>query len=194
MRILVAEDEAPVRRLLGQTLVRLGHEAVTVESGRAALEAFEREYFPVLISDWRMPEVNGLELCRRVRAQKRAKYTYIILLTAFGGKGHFLEGMKAGADDFITKPFDPEELQARLRVAERILGLQAEVSQLQSLLPICSYCKKIRDEHDVWTPIEEYIAKRTDTVFSHGLCQECYEAFARPQIERLTRGGAWPPA
>jgi DNA-binding response OmpR family regulator len=93
--------------------------------------------------------------------------------------------MKAGTDDFITKPFDEEQLAARLSVAERILSLQIEVKQLQRLLPICSYCKKIRDDRNYWEQVEEYIGQRTGTVFSHGVCPDCYEKFIKPQLKQL---------
>src|SRR5262245_12640557 len=108
MKILIAEDDAVCRLVLSRTLQKLGHEVVAVENGRDAWLAYQRETFPLLISDWMMPEVDGLELCRMVRAENRARYTYVILLTMLGGKGSFLVGMRAGADDFITKPFDEE--------------------------------------------------------------------------------------
>ncbi|MBI4641265.1 MAG: response regulator, partial [Candidatus Tectomicrobia bacterium] len=91
------------------------------------------------------------------------------------------------ADDFITKPFDEDQLAARLRVAERILGLQEEVKQLEGLLPICSYCKKIRDESDTWVQIEHYIATRTDAFFSHGICPECLETRVKPELEQFKK-------
>jgi sigma-B regulation protein RsbU (phosphoserine phosphatase) len=130
--------------------------------------------------------VDGLDLCRLVRAENRARYTYIILLTMLEGKGCYLEGMKAGADDFITKPFDEEQLAARLRVAERIVSLQTEVKQFQGLLPICSYCKKIRDGANHWVQMEEYLARRTEAEFSHGICAECYSSCVQPQLDTLS--------
>ncbi len=95
--------------------------------------------------------------------------------------------MDAGADDFLTKPLDRSELRVRLRVAERLLGLQAEVRQLEGLLPICSYCKRIRDEGNEWTRIETYVASRTDATFTHGVCPECKENVLKPQLDRLKR-------
>jgi DNA-binding response OmpR family regulator len=92
-----------------------------------------------------MPEVDGPELCRRLRARATDRYSYFLLITATGGKQRYLEGMEAGADDFITKPIDIDELRARLKAAERILGLRKHVQQLEGLLPICAYCKRIRD-------------------------------------------------
>ena len=121
-----------------------------------------------------------------VRAENRTRYTYVILLTMLEGKGSFLEGMRAGADDFITKPFDEEQLATRLRVAERIVSLQREIKQLQGLLPICSYCKKVRDDRNQWQQIENYIASRTEASFSHGICGECYATHVEPQLQQLT--------
>jgi DNA-binding response OmpR family regulator len=187
MRILVAEDDSVSRRLLTVTLEGLGHEVTGAPDGREAWGEFEKSPFPVVISDWMMPEMDGLELCRRIRAADHTKYTYVILLTALGGKGHFLQGMDAGADDFLMKPLDPAELRVRLRVAERLLGLQAEVRQLEGLLPICSYCKRIRDEKNEWTRIETYIASRTDATFTHGVCAECREKVLQPELDRLKR-------
>ncbi len=187
MRILVAEDDPLARRVLTSVLEGLGHEVTATPDGREAWGTFERQSFPVVISDWMMPGLDGLELCRRIRLADRTKYTYIILLTALGGKAHYLEGMEAGADDFLTKPLDADELRVRLRVAERILGLQAEVRQLEGLLPICSYCKRIRDEKNEWTRMEAYIASRTDATFTHGVCPDCKETILRPQLDQLRR-------
>ncbi len=130
MKILIAEDDTASRVFLAQLLKQLGHDVEVTTNGKEAWDAFQREHFPILISDWMMPELNGLELCRRIRAESRAKYTYILLLTVVGGSKNYLEAMSAGTDDFIAKPFDPEQLQARLRVAERILGLQTELTHL----------------------------------------------------------------
>ncbi|MFC0676710.1 GGDEF domain-containing protein [Lysobacter korlensis] len=123
MKILVAEDDATSRLVLGATLRSLGHDVTTVEDGAAALEAWRREEFGLVISDWLMPLLDGPGLCRHVRAERRPHYTYVILLTSLEGKGNYLSGIEAGADDFITKPLDREVLAARLSVAERIIGL-----------------------------------------------------------------------
>lgn len=189
MKILIAEDEPVARQFLASTLQKLGHEVVVASNGRDAWEAFQREAFAVVISDWMMPELDGVELCRRIRVADRTKYSYIILVTALSGRSRYLEGMDAGADDFLIKPLALDELRVRLRVAERILGLQAEVKQLEGLLPICSYCKRIRDEHDAWTRLEAYITSRTDATFTHGICPECRDTHVKPELDRLKRGG-----
>jgi len=124
MNILIAEDDRDSRELLSWLLEKLGYTVTAAENGKQAWEAYRREKFRLVISDLLMPDVDGLELCRRIRGLKESKYTYIILLTALIGKRDYLEGMEAGADDFMTKPFDPDELKARLRVAERIIAIQ----------------------------------------------------------------------
>jgi two-component system cell cycle response regulator len=127
MKILISEDDATSRLVLHATLKKLGHEVTATSDGQQAWGALEKEHFPLLISDWMMPEVDGLELCRLIRSKDQAQYTYIILLTALGGKASYLDGMNAGADDFVTKPFDEDQLVARLRVADRILALHEKL-------------------------------------------------------------------
>jgi len=179
MRILVAEDESVSRMLLDHTLKRLGHEVAEAADGAQAWDLFQKEYFPLVITDWLMPALDGPALVRRVREGLYDKYTYVMMLTVLGGKESFLGAMEAGADDFITKPFDLDLLAARLRVADRILGLQAQVRTLAGLFPICCYCKKIRNDENFWEQVEDYISHQTGAVFSHGICPECYEKNAR---------------
>ncbi len=123
MKILFAEDDTTSRLLFGATLRKLGYAVTAVENGQEAWDAWKQDEYPLLISDWMMPDIDGLQLCRMIRAEPSLQYTYVILLTALDSKDSYLEGMDAGADDFITKPFDEEQLAARLRVAERILAL-----------------------------------------------------------------------
>ncbi len=175
MIVLIAEDDPVSSRVLQETLLRLRYEYIATANGIEALEALGRhENVNVIISDWMMPGMDGLELFRRVRARRRFRYTYEILLTSRSGKQSYLDALDAGADDFITKPLDPDELGARLLVAQRILGLQEEMRQLQGLLSICFYCRKIR-EGESWTSLEHYVSKRADASFSHGICANCYQ-------------------
>ena len=122
MKVLIAEDDGDSRELLGWLLQKLGYQVVSAANGKEAWEAYRKGRFRIVISDVLMPEIDGLELCRRIRLHKQSKYTYIIIITALIGKKDYLEGMEAGADDFVTKPFDADELKARLRVAERIIA------------------------------------------------------------------------
>ena len=128
MNVIVADDDDITRLLLGAALTNLGHNVRAASNGREAWEAWQTGEFPFVISDWMMPDLDGLEFCRRIRAERRKDYTYIVLLTARSGKTNFLEAMTAGADDFITKPFEEDALAARVRVAERIRQLHADLS------------------------------------------------------------------
>ena len=183
MKILAVDDDRVARTLLRTVLEKLDHDVLEAEDGQAGWDIINTLEFGVLIVDWEMPRMDGLELTRKVRASEREKYMYIIMLTSRDGKQDFIEGINAGADDFATKPVSPAELEARLLVAERILGLQADVRKLEGLLPICSYCKKIRGANDSWQQIESYIAQRSDAEFSHGICPECYNTKIVPQLE-----------
>jgi phosphoserine phosphatase RsbU/P len=182
MKILTAEDDKTSLFMLRESLRKLGHEVDCAEDGKAAWTLFQRDYYHVLISDWMMPQMDGLSLCRMIRSMHRDHYTYIILLTSLEGKGNYLKGMQAGADDFITKPFDADHLNARLHVAERILQLHRHVQNLEGFLPICCYCKKIRDEKNRWHTLESYIEPRSGAQFSHGICPECFIRESRIQF------------
>jgi sigma-B regulation protein RsbU (phosphoserine phosphatase) len=187
MKILIAEDDGPSRRLLARHLTILGRAWVATADGEEAWMAFQASRFQILISDWTMPGIDGLELCRRVRERDEESYTYVIMLTARDGKASYLEAMRAGADDFLTKPFDGDQLEARIQVAERLLKLRSRLRQLEGLLPICSYCKRIRDEQQAWIPLDHYVATQASVRLSHGVCPECIETQLRPEIDQRKR-------
>src|SRR5215475_15522491 len=134
MKVLIAEDDRDARELLGWILEKLGYQVVAKTNRKEAWDAFRRGRFRLVVLDVLMPEIGGLELCRRIRKHKQTKYTYIIMITALIGKKDYLEGMDAGADDFVTKPFDPDELKARLRVAERIISFQEQAALAEEAL------------------------------------------------------------
>ena len=197
MKILVAEDEPVSRRLLEATLSRWGFTSVAVTNGAEAWQVLQGMAPPsLLILDWMMPEVDGIEVLRRLRASARNHAAYVILLTARGSRGDIVLGLEAGADDYITKPFDPPELRARVEVGVRVLGLQealaarvhdlenalSRVKRLQGLLPICSYCKKIRDDQNYWQQVEAYITEHSEAAFSHGICPDCYARVASQEL------------
>lgn len=189
MKILIAEDEKISRRILEMTLTKAGYDVVTVEDGVKALESIQKEVPDMLVTDWMMPELDGLELCRRIRTLNLTSYVYIIVLTALTQKEKIIEGLDAGADDYITKPFERTELLARVRAGERVIQLErslrqknkelsealAQVKQLKGLLPICMFCKKIRNDENYWQKVEEYLAEHTGADFSHSICPECLE-------------------
>ncbi len=183
MRILLAEDDAVAGRTLTAILSAQGHDVTAVENGVDAWGLWKVSRHRVIVSDWLMPAMDGIELCRKIRAQPPGPYTYFMMQTIRTGLGNFLQAMQAGVDDFITKPIIPEELLARLNVAERILGLREELLTLEGLLAVCSYCKRIRDTDDQWMSLERYVETRSPARFSHGVCPDCYEKYLRAQVE-----------
>ena len=124
MKVLLAEDGLTMRRLLSSQLESWGYEVTIAEDGAAAWKEFEKSHFPLVLTDWVMPEVDGLELIRRIRAREQSEYVYIVLLTARSAREDLVEAMEAGADDFLGKPCNPKELRVRLRAGERIIGLE----------------------------------------------------------------------
>jgi len=187
-RVLLAEDHYVSRLLLERNLSNWGYTVTTAEDGEEALSILESEDAPPLaILDWMMPKMDGMEVCTRVREQLNRPYVYMVMLTAKSRKDEIAEGLHAGADDYVIKPFDLDELQARLAVGVRVAELEraleckvrdmesaiADVKRLKGLLPICMYCKSVRDDQDYWHGIEEYIHQQTGTDFSHGICPSC---------------------
>ena len=197
MKILAVEDDAVARAVLRKALRRLGHEVVEATDGEAAWEQLEAEPVRVVVSDWIMPRADGLDLCRRIRARPRQDYIYFILLTSRDAdEENSRAAADAGVDDFLTKPLDLTELWTRLRVAERILKYTTQVRQLEEMLPICSYCKKIRDDQNYWQQLEGYISERTGSDFSHSVCPDCYQRVVLPELEKFKAaavGGTNPP-
>jgi DNA-binding response OmpR family regulator len=190
MRILIAEDDEVSRNILQLTLTACGFEIITAKDGDQAWTILQREDTPRLaVLDWMMPGMDGLEVCRLVRQSQSTTPTYIILLTAKGRKSDIVEGLISGANDYIIKPFDRDELRARVRVgatvvelqqslAERVIDLEnalAQVKQLQGILPICSYCRLVRDDQNYWQQVEKYISDHSEVKFSHSICPDCYE-------------------
>jgi sigma-B regulation protein RsbU (phosphoserine phosphatase) len=186
VKILIAEDDPISLRVLRMTLEGQGHEVVSTVNGAEAWRAFVVQPFEVVVSDWMMPEMDGVQLCQKIRERKRARsYCYFIMLTARTGRENHKIAMEAGVDDFLTKPMRPDELIIRLRVAQRILAFMKEVGELRRLLPICSYCKKVRDDKDYWQGIETYLHRQTGTDFSHSICPDCYTSQVKPQLAEL---------
>lgn len=195
MKILVAEDDFTTRTMLQSVLLRWGYEVQAVADGTIALAVMEKPESPRLaLLDWTMPGLDGVEVCRRLRAHQTAEPPYLILLTARSQKDDIVVGLQAGANDYIAKPYDTGELQARLAVGARMVELQsalarrltereeliqrlqvalAEVKTLSGIIPICAGCKKIRDDKGFWNQVEAYIQTHSLATFSHGLCPEC---------------------
>ena len=176
MKILIAEDDPVSVKILQFTLQHYGHEVVSAANGVEAWEKFDRDPFRVIISDWMMPDMDGLQLCAKIRERPKTDYTYFILLTANKTvRDNLRTAMDAGIDDFLAKPLDREAVVMRLRVAERILEFTTQIRNLKELIPICMYCKRVRDDSDYWQQVESYSQTQTGSSFSHGVCPECFE-------------------
>ena len=198
MKVLIAEDEPVSRRLLEGALARWGYQVIVAADGEQAWKVLQEPESPMLIVlDWLMPGLDGVDVCRRAREDVRLNSAYILLLTSRTSKEDVVQGLEAGADDYVTKPFDAAELRARIQVGARLVSLQhalaervrdlesalSHVKQLHGLLPICCYCKKIRDDRNYWHQVESYVANHADVRFSHGICPEC-SARLKEQLER----------
>lgn len=201
MQVLIAEDDRVTGEILARTLQRWGHETTLVGDGARAWEQLAAATVPTLaILDWMMPEMDGPDVCRRVRAERPEANMYLLLVTAREGRSDVVAGLDAGADDYVIKPFDPEELRARVAVGVRVLSLQqklaervaelqtalSNVKQLRGLLPICSYCKRIRGDDQYWQQVEGYIAEHSGAQFSHGICPSCFEKLSA-ELDGLTK-------
>lgn len=202
MKILIAEDDITSRTILENVLVKWGYEVIATKDGEEAWRKLqESDTASLLVLDWMMPKMDGLEVCRRVRQMEKpdGHPFYIILLTGRNTKEDIVTGLQAGANDYITKPFDKDELKARIAVGQRVIELQTELARhikelenaldhiktLQGILPICSYCKKIRDDQNYWQQVETYIAQFTDARFSHSICPDCFEKHVKPQLKEM---------
>jgi DNA-binding response OmpR family regulator len=188
MRILIAEDDLPSRTLLTMVLKKQGHTVQATVNGAEAWEAMQQAEAPrLVILDWMMPEMDGLELVRRVRSLQTKHLPYLIMLTCKTDKSDIVIGLNAGANDYLTKPFNAGELCARVEVGRRMVEMQdelaAKVKELQyalndikilrGIIPICANCKKIRDDKGYWNQVEVYIREHSEAEFTHSLCPEC---------------------
>ena len=201
MNVLIAEDDRVTAEILARTLQRWNYETRIVCDGTQAWEHLRSTTVPTLVVlDWMMPGMDGPDVCRRVRAELPLAHMYLLLVTARETRGDVIAGLEAGADDYIIKPFDPDELRARVAVGIRVLTLQlklaervdeleaapSNVKQLCGLLPICSYCKRIRGDDQYWQQVEGYIADHSEAQFSHGICPTCYDNISA-ELDEMSR-------
>lgn len=188
MRILIAEDDATSKTVLSGLLNRFGHEVIETVNGAEALEILMQKDYPKLaILDWMMPEIDGLEVVKQIRSIPLSNPTYIIMLTAKTDRNDIISALDAGADDYLTKPFDAGELRSRIEVGIRMIDLQTrlqkkirelkqaieDIKTLKGIVPICSSCKKIRDDDGFWQRVEDYVREHSEAEFSHSICPDC---------------------
>jgi DNA-binding response OmpR family regulator len=198
MKILIAEDDLTSQLMLKAILVKAGYEPVVTGDGLSAYEILAKPDAPKLaVLDWMMPGMDGVEVSRKIRELKSNNPVYILLLTSRTNKNDIIHGLQAGANDYIGKPYNVEELQVRIGVGRRVVELQASLSariielqdalaqikSLRGLLPICMYCKKIRNDKQYWQQVEGYISEHSEAKFSHGICPDCYKKYIKPQLD-----------
>lgn len=197
MRALVADDDRVAAAAVSRSMSSWGFEVSVVHDGLAAWEHLNTETPPSLaIVDWEMPGLEGPELCRRIRTDPSRAHLYIVLLTARSSSIDVIAGLEAGADDYLVKPVNLNELRARVQVGVRVVTLQTRLAEkvtelqatldnvrrLRGLLPICAYCKRIRDDRNYWQRVEVYVSEHTDATFTHGICPSCFEE-AKAQLD-----------
>ena len=190
MRALIADDDRGTVVILKKALERMGLEVIVAHDGSGAWDALQRDPgIALTVLDWMMPGLDGPEICRRIRQDESHAHMYVLLLTSRDASADLVAGLDAGADDYLIKPIESEELRARVQVGLRVHGLQerlseqvaelqvalSKVKQLTGLLPICSYCKSVRTDQNYWERVDHYMTQHTDVQFSHGICPACYE-------------------
>lgn len=187
--VLIADDDKLSLNILNDTLARAGYDLITATDGEQAWKKLQQTRTSLAILDWVMPGLEGIEICRRAQNDPKFAIRYFILLTSKNRTADLVAGLQSGANDYLEKPFDEAELLARVEVGVRFITLQkrladqvadleralAQVKRLEGLLPICSYCKRIRNEQDYWERVDNYISQHANVRFSHNICPDCYQ-------------------
>lgn len=187
--VLIADDDKLTLNVLNDTLTRAGYDVLTATDGEQAWKKLQQSNASLAVLDWIMPGMEGPEICQRAAREPKMANRYFILLTGKSKTEDLVAGLQSGASDYLRKPFDEAELLARVEVGVRFIELQrklaerveemekalATVRRLEGLLPICSYCKRIRNEQDYWERVDNYISQHANVRFSHNICPECYE-------------------
>jgi DNA-binding response OmpR family regulator len=193
-KVLVVEDDPFFQRILCKRMSAEGYQVTAASDGREGMKAIVTAEPDLVISDWMMPEVDGLELCQSVKTGLREAAPYFILLTAKGEISDKLLALETGADDYLVKPCDQGELIARVRAGLKIVELTQQLrrttaeldaakaalasvhrdgAHLGENIPICSFCKKVRDHDGIWHDIDRYLTSIAQADFSHGVCPDC---------------------
>lgn len=174
MKVLLVDDDEALCRTLEKALRKDGWEVLHAPDGARALELYAGGRVRLVISDWDMPRLDGIALCRALRASPSPLYTYFILMT--GVNASFKDGrtaLQAGVDEFLVKPVDLVQLRLRARAGKRILSYANRIAELEGIIPVCSYCRRLRDYGDDYLRMEAYFKKNAGVVFSHGVCPAC---------------------
>jgi phosphoserine phosphatase RsbU/P len=187
--VLIADDDKVTLNVLNDALMRAGYDVITATDGDQAWKKLQQSNAQLAVLDWVMPGMEGPEICQRAAKEPKLANRYFILLTGKDKTDDLVAGLQSGASDYLRKPFNEAELLARVEVGMRFIALQrklaerveemekalATVRRLEGLLPICSYCKRIRNEQDYWERVDNYISQHANVRFSHNICPDCYE-------------------
>lgn len=187
MRALIADDDRVGTTILSRALARWQFDVSVAHDGESAWRLIRSVAPPLAVVDWMMPALDGPGLCRRIRQDAATAHMYVILLTSRDSRTDLVAGLESGADDYLVKPFDLDELKARVQVGVRVITLQerladrvaqleaavSTVKRLHGLIPICGYCKRIRSDSNDWEQLETYISEHSEAHFSHGICPAC---------------------
>jgi phosphoserine phosphatase RsbU/P len=184
MKIVIADDDPVLRMVISAGMKALGHKVVACETGAQAWASLRETHAHVLITDWSMPEMDGIQLTQALRKMPAASYTYVIMLTGHGTREDYLTGVRAGVDAFLIKPMDGALLEAQLGIAARILGQQEHTKRMESIMTVCSYCKRVKNEGS-WVGMEEYVARQFKTLPSHSYCPTCFAENVEPEMKKL---------
>jgi response regulator RpfG family c-di-GMP phosphodiesterase len=209
-KVLVIDDNAEILLLSAMLLTRAGYEVLEASTGKGCLEAVSIHHPDLVLLDVMLPDMSGIEVCRQIKSDKNLEDIFVILASGIQISSELqAEGLDIGADGYIIRPISNKEFLARVQAGERIKRAEdalrekerqqqklishleealAEIKTLKGFIPICASCKKIRDDEGYWNQIEAYISKRTDAVFTHGLCPDCVEQY-RAEIKNTSKKG-----
>ena len=164
--VLIVDDNPKNIQFLGNLLMPYGYALGVAQNGKEALAFLEERLPDLILLDVMMPEMDGFQFCSEIKANLHFSHIPVIFLTAKSESDDIVKGFESGGADYVTKPFIAAELMARIKT-------HLEIKQLKHLIPICSICKKVRDDKGLWNQLEAYIDSHTNTQFSHGICKKC---------------------
>ena len=184
MRILVVDDDPTIRLVVQAAMKAMGHEVVACESGKVAWQRLKEGHYPIIITDWMMPDFDGLQLTQMVRRTPSDSYTYVIMLTSKTSRDDYFKAIESGVDAFLPKPVDRAMLEAQVTIGIRILGREELASKLESLMTVCMECKRVRDKGE-WVNLESFVSRTYKVRPSHGYCQQCFDEKIIPEMREF---------
>ena len=172
-QILIVDDNPQNIQVLGRMLMDRGYRVSISQTGKGALEFAQKRQPDVILLDIMMPEMDGFEVCKRLKQMPETEKIPVIFLTARYETENIVKGFDVGGVDYVTKPFNSVELLARVKTQLKLKEAFDEIKTLKGLIPICANCKKVRDDDGFWGMIEEYVSEHSEAVFSHSICPDC---------------------